>query len=384
MGNSGHYGLKKRPGSDNWYINLVVPGGDGKMHVESTHTADLNEAKRMRDEVLVQLRARDPRKMEMAAAASMPIDVFAEKVLVNYQKKKPGTYKIVARALRKLVDGVAVKTLGDITPAALEALRAYWVKTGHIKVDKTGNPIGKENIAGANREIRALVTVMRWAEDSAELSLPIQNWRRVIKGQWDELRNRTLFYTAAQHKKLRADAGDGLMLTLYMLAYHAGLRCGELRHLRREDIDFDRARIYIRSKSWTDTTTGRLCHWSPKGSNPKRPMERTVPIDKELLAYLTSWLTRIPGDWVMSEDLALPQIETTLTTKWGRIVKGTKENPGVGVGSIHTLRHCFATDWLSRGEPLENVQRFLGHSAITTTQEIYNHFLPTQFATAAR
>lgn len=379
------YGLKLR--GETYYSNLVIPGTGGKLHVEAL-SKDLAEAKRLRDKIVESLELRRPRTLAGRISSEMSIEAFTEKALARYQKKKPGTFRIVLRAMRKLVEALPIKTVADITPAALEALRASWIKIGHIKVDKHGNPVGKENIAGANREIRAIVAVMRWAEDDPEIGLPIQNWRRVIKGQWHELKNRTLFYTPAQHQKLRQDASGGqalsLMLTLYMLAYRAGLRCGEIRHLRREDIDFENRRIYIRAKTWKDLLTGQLQSWAPKGSNPKRTMERAVPMDAELYAYLKAWLAHIPGDWVMSEDLGMPFQENSFTHQWARIIKGTKEKPGLGIGSIHTLRHCFATGWISRGEPLENVQRFLGHSHITTTQEIYNHFVPTQFATAAR
>lgn len=374
-----HYGLRKRPGSDNWYINLVIPGSGGKLHVESTRTTDLAEAKQMRDAAIESLKLRDPRN-SIGNSGSMGIELFMEKVLGHYKTKKPGTYRIVRRAFSKLLEALPVKKLGDITPETLESLRAYWIKTGHIKADAAGNPIGTDNIAGANREIRALVTVMRWAEDSREIAHPVQNWRRVIKTQWREKKNRTLFYTPAQHKKLREAAGTGIALTLYMLAYHGGLRRGEIRHLRREDIDLDRRRMHIRTKHWADILTGKPCDWSPKGSNIKRDADRAVPIDGALHAYLKEWLAKIPGEWIMSEDLGMPYLEDTLSDMWQVIV----ENSGVKIGSMHTLRHCFATDWLSRGEPLENVQRFLGHAQITTTQDIYNHFVPTSFATAAR
>ena len=42
----------------------------------------------------------------------------------------------------------------------------------------------------------------------------------------------------------------------------------------------------------------------------------------------------------------------------------------------HSLRHCFASVALSRGVPITDVSRWLGHRSVDLTYRTYSHFLP--------
>lgn len=52
-----------------------------------------------------------------------------------------------------------------------------------------------------------------------------------------------------------------------------------------------------------------------------------------------------------------------------QIIKAAAENAGITKNVYpHLLRHTVATFLLERGMPLEQIQKFLGHSKIETTQ----------------
>jgi integrase len=50
---------------------------------------------------------------------------------------------------------------------------------------------------------------------------------------------------------------------------------------------------------------------------------------------------------------------------------------------VHDLRHTFATLALADGIPVKTVSKWLGHSSIRITLDIYAHVIPEQEAWAA-
>jgi integrase len=60
-------------------------------------------------------------------------------------------------------------------------------------------------------------------------------------------------------------------------------------------------------------------------------------------------------------------------------LKGTfskiQKETGIRKG-FHTFRHTHATELIAKGIPIHDVSRRLGHSNISTTLNIYTHFLP--------
>lgn len=148
------------------------------------------------------------------------------------------------------------------------------------------------------------------------------------------------------------------------IGYGCGLRVQEISKLNKEDLRLSENLLVIQ-----------------KGKNNKR---RLVPItntiSKELNIYLsfektgqTALFLNNRGNRMQPWTLNRLLKKMILRTKFG---KGFTETELNKIG-IHTLRHSIATHLLANGMKLEQVQLFLGHSHIEST-EIYTHINQNQ------
>jgi len=133
---------------------------------------------------------------------------------------------------------------------------------------------------------------------------------------------------------------------MLMTAYGAGLRVNELVHLQPEDIDSSRMMIRVRqAKGFKD----RYSLLSPR-------------LLRELRAY---WVIKRPRPWLFPGKYPDKPMETNTIRQ---VYAEAKKKAGIRKhGSIHTLRHCFATHLLEAGEDLRRIQLLMGHRSIRTT-----------------
>src|SRR5215212_6706475 len=130
-----------------------------------------------------------------------------------------------------------------------------------------------------------------------------------------------------------------------------GIRVSELAHLRIEDIDFIKPAITVRGK----------------GS-----VEREIALEKKGIHALKSYLA-IRGESV-SRRVFLNYQREPISERGIRklVVKYRKEAEITKKASCHTLRHTFATYKAEKGVSAYQLQQWLGHANLNTTQ-IYVH-----------
>jgi len=128
------------------------------------------------------------------------------------------------------------------------------------------------------------------------------------------------------------------------------LRFGELLNMRKDDVLFDRKRIFVKAG------TGKKDRYTLLADN----MENT------LHAYLKAYK---PLYWLFEGPMAEPYSARSVQIVLRKAVAKAGVNPSC---TVHTLRHSFATHLLERGTDIRYIQALLGHNSLKTT-EIYTH-----------
>jgi integrase/recombinase XerD len=134
--------------------------------------------------------------------------------------------------------------------------------------------------------------------------------------------------------------------TIIMLAYACGLRVSEVVSLKLKHIDGQRKLIFI--------------------EQAKGKKDRIVSLGPGMLIMLREYYTQYkPTDYLFegqfeNEHLSERSIQ--------QVLQKAKEKAGIKQsGSMHMLRHSFATHLLDKGIDVVFIQKLLGHSDIKTT-----------------
>lgn len=141
--------------------------------------------------------------------------------------------------------------------------------------------------------------------------------------------------------------------TLFTTAYAAGLRGGEVCHLRVEDIDSAAGVLHVRHT---------------KGGRPRRVMLG----DRLLTALRSYWKgVRPPGPWIFPSRVGRrEEWPDRPVTRHQASALFRKARRAAGIArpvTLHGLRHAFATHLLEAGVDLHTIRVLLGHRHVETT-----------------
>lgn len=156
------------------------------------------------------------------------------------------------------------------------------------------------------------------------------------------------------------------MYALFML--NTGLRPGEALALTRGDIDLKNNKVKV-SKTYIEKT--KKVQNSPKTASSRR----NVPIPDAIMTLIKEYML---GAKKKELDSPLFQTDTGKRPTQGYLRKRFKyagENAGCTWVNLHTMRHTYASKLFKEGVDIKVISQLLGHKDVSTTYDIYVHFI---------
>ncbi|MDO5561886.1 MAG: tyrosine-type recombinase/integrase [bacterium] len=271
--------------------------------------------------------------------------------------------------LTRLSDWLAKHQIDDIAALDLEVLRKYRLYLSRLTNDK-GETLSKKT---QGYHLIALRSLLKWLEKNDVAVLSPE------KIELPKSESIPMKFTDIEHMEKLLAAPDlttktGLRdRTLMEVLFSTGLRVSELVSLNREQIDLQSGEFGVVGKG-------------------RRP--RVVFLSDRAKFWVRQWLTSREDDWSplfihfsgkKEHDLYADGEKMRLTVRSvQRVVDKYAKKCNLPIKlSPHGVRHSFATDLLSNGANLRDVQEMLGHKSIVTTQ-IYTHVTKPELQKAHR
>lgn len=151
----------------------------------------------------------------------------------------------------------------------------------------------------------------------------------------------------------------GTWRDMIYLALKTGVRFGELRALKWEDVNWRNNLLTVKRSIFRGVIVP-----------PKSNKERYVPLIGEAVDVLRKREKR--GEYIFSDKKGKIVEENRVRRELWRAC----DRAGMERAGWHCLRHTFASHLAMKGAPLKSVQELLGHASITTTMR-YAHLSPS-------
>lgn len=151
------------------------------------------------------------------------------------------------------------------------------------------------------------------------------------------------------HKVLENCKANPRLYEVCLLAYHTGMRKGEIFGLEWEDIDVLKSQITVQRSYDGPTKSG---------------FSRIIPMSPEIEAHFLDKTLKMSHNYIEGKVIS-KQFDPN------PLFQAACRKAGVPVITFHGLRHTFATLALEAGRSPKMVQEVLGHSKLSTTLDLY-------------
>lgn len=271
--------------------------------------------------------------------AEPTLEEFAPVFLKRYAKleNKPSEYDSKESRLRvHLVPEFGALPLSQITSGRIADYVSELVDEDEIKPKTINNILTVLNVC-----------LQLAKEDGHIAALPRMPWLEV---DYDEHDFKFLDFEPAA--ALLAAANDPMWGEMILVAVKTGLRLGELRALRPQDVDLKRKVLHVRKGAYK----------SRVGTPKTKSSKREVPLTDSALKALRCRLRLKHSLIFCNEDGSMLTKEQCKWPLWRACDRAGIERKG-----WHVLRHTFASHLAMKGRTLKEIQELMGHTTIKMT-----------------
>lgn len=159
-----------------------------------------------------------------------------------------------------------------------------------------------------------------------------------------------------------------------------GLRAGEFCALTVDSLDFKNRTINVEWQLRKDENTKKIVLTRPKS----KAGIRLIPMTQEVYNSLKNILSISKGSnaevdgvsgFLVLDSSGMPCYAQLLSQAFRVVIRSynkTHSKQPLNI-SLHTLRHTFCTNLISRGADVKMVQYLMGHASVDMTLDIYTH-----------
>lgn len=228
-----------------------------------------------------------------------------------------------------------------------------------------GKPLSN---AYKNKHLKAFKQLCKFAEKRYDLSTSVP-WK--FDNYRTEPKKEMQIITLEEFNRLMEVTDDRCYRALFTVLFFMGLRIGEANALQWSDVDFTKNTLAVRK-----TVNTKL---KENGeyiiTTPKTPSSiRTLPMPQIVCNALIEYRDNLPVDkenlsQAFVFGLSRPIPESTIQQRKNTFVK----RAGLPPIRLHDFRHSCASYLINRNATPLLVSKWLGHSSVTMTMDVYAH-----------
>lgn len=247
----------------------------------------------------------------------------------------------------------------------------------YAKINKIQNDLANKTIIGIKRKNKILALLKTIIKSSNKYFNTSMEAIKFIEGfkDTDYSKKEMLFFTYDEYKKFDSVIDSHIWHTFFEMLYFIGLRQGECQALTWEDISFAKEELNITKTLSTKIKGQEWIISTPKTKNSIR----TLPLPKMILDDLKSLKSEVmnytdyQNSWFIFGNTT-PLRENNIAKHKNKYCKLAN----VKQIRIHDFRHSCASFLINQGASIPLVSKYLGHSKVSITLDIYSHFYESE------